>query len=71
MMKVDVRITGDKPGRVVTVEADAVGAGSITLEVGGLIGQSQWTWLAGAEAREIAAALERAANIADEEPGDD
>ena len=71
-----ITVTADKPGRVVTVCAGAEAlsylgnlaeglsmTGNVTLEVG----PGEWTWLTPAEAREVAAALVRAAAIASKE----
>jgi hypothetical protein len=83
MARHSVEITADKPGRRVTVASgpDALEAlfgaprgetatsGQITLEIGGRGGESEWTFLTPSEAREIAAALEKAAVEADAEAG--
>lgn len=57
-------ISDDKVGRAVSVE---VAASVITLEVGGRLGESEWTRLIPDEAREIASALNEAADRAEAE----
>lgn len=52
-----IAISGDKLGRTVTIERDE----RLTLEVGGIPGQDEWTYLTAEEAREVAHALLEAA----------
>ena len=42
-------------------------SGCVCLEIGGLIGEGEWTWLTPSQARELSAALEEAATLAAEE----
>ena len=83
MARHSIEITADKPGRQVTVasgpdalealfgaaQSETTTSGQITLEIGGRGIESQWTFLTPPEAREIAAALEKAAAEADAEAG--
>jgi hypothetical protein len=66
-----IRVEVDKPGRSVTVAAGMgarpVRPGLVIIEVGGRIGESEWSWLTAAQAREVADALNRAAAVADQE----
>ena len=66
-----IQVAADKPGRTVEVRAgEAVRPptpGRVYLEVGGRIGEEEWTFLTTAEARDIAEALHRAAGVPDVE----
>lgn len=68
-LTVKIQATKDKPGRTVVVAVELNQAedppGLVRLEVGGVIGQTEWTWLTHAEAREVAAALVDAASSAE------
>jgi hypothetical protein len=61
-MQREIAVNTDKPGREVAVEATM---GRAYLEVGGLIGESQWTGLTPSEARQISDTLSEAADAAD------
>lgn len=71
-----IAVEADEPGRTVSVSIDEPvetispklglsesGPLKVVLSVGGIIGEEEWTWLDADEARKVAEALNRAADV--------
>ena len=77
-----IAVEADEPGRTVSVTVERLketisprlgliesGPLKVVLTVGGLIGEEEWTWLYAHEARKVAEALNRAADVVQGERG--
>jgi hypothetical protein len=77
-----IAVEADEPGRTVSVTVERLKETispklgliesrplKVVLTVGGLIGEEEWTWLYAHEARKVAEALNRAADVVQADRG--